>query len=146
MAKKSGWLAGAYTVGALVVTLALLARAPREWSYKETICAAGTALTALVWFKWNASAAVFAGVLAMTIAGIPIWIDLWGNPIRSTWPLWFFTVVACIFSILGSDGTWTGNILAIGGIIFNGSLALIVLLKEPKKVTPSYRGVIKIVR
>lgn len=129
-AHKPGWLPLGYTIGALLVTLATFVRGKWLWSYKETICAIGAAITSYIWFTWNADAAVFAGVCAMNIAGIPILVDLWRNPIRGTWPVWAITVVACIFTILGSDYSLTGTILAWAGIAFNGSVTLIVLFKK----------------
>jgi hypothetical protein len=113
-AHQPGWLAGAYVVGATAVTAAMFARGKWLWSYKETICAVGAGITTYVWFHWTSSMAVLAGVCAMTVAGMPIWIDMWKNPIKGTWPVWTFTVVACICTLLGSDLEPDGHDTCLG--------------------------------
>jgi hypothetical protein len=130
-AHKPCWLALGYTVGALAVTIACYARGKWIWSYKETVCAVGGIITAYIWMTWNAEIAIFSGVCAMTITGIPISVDLWHNPIRETWKVWTITVVACVFTLFGSDWSLSGTILAWAGIAYNGGMALIVLLRKP---------------
>lgn len=139
---KPGWLPGAWTLGASAVTMALFVRGKWSWSYKETICAIGAGVCAVVWLKFGALLGLVAGIAAMNTAGIPNFIDLWRNPIRGTWPVWGFTVLACLFTLLGSDWSFGGVILAASSIAYNGSIMLIVLFKSP---SPAYAPVSKTV-
>lgn len=132
---KPGWLPGAWTLGAGSVTVALIVRGKWLWSYKETISAIGAAIATYIWLSYGAMLGLIAGVVAMNTAGIPNFIDLWKNPIRGTWPVWGFTAVACLCTLLGSDWSSGGIILAASAMFFNGLLLCIVLFKQPTKVT-----------
>ena len=68
-------------------------------------------------------------------------IDLWKNPIRGTWPVWGFTVVACFCTLLGSDWSFGGIILAVTSMVFNGMILAVVLFKKP---SPEYARVKKV--
>ncbi|MEI6058108.1 MAG: hypothetical protein WCQ60_04020 [bacterium] len=136
MAGKSIWLALGYTVGAFAVTTAAIVRGKWLWSYKETICAISAAIAMYISFKWGARCGVFASVIAMNVAGLPMMVDQWHNPIRESAPVWVITVLACIFTLLGSEISWTSMILAGAGVVYNGSMAAIVLLKEPRVQEP----------
>ncbi len=126
-AYKPMWLPLGYMVGASTITLALFIRGTWQWSEKETFCAVGAAVAVAIWLTWSAAYGILAGVVAMTLAGTPLYVDLIRNPIRKTWPVWFFTAVACVCTLLGSDWSFAGTTLAWGGLAFNGSLTLVVL-------------------
>ncbi|MFA6227498.1 MAG: hypothetical protein WC631_03430 [Candidatus Paceibacterota bacterium] len=98
-----------------------------SWSYKETVCAVATVIAAYFWQTQGASVGVLAGVVAMTVAGTPLYIDMIREPIRGTFYVWAVTALACVLTLLASDWSFIGTILAWGGLVFNGSLALIVL-------------------
>jgi hypothetical protein len=138
---QPGWLPGAWTMGAGSATIALFVRGKWVWSYKETICAIGAAVCAYVWLKYGALLGLLAGIAAMNTAGIPNFIDLWKNPIRGTWPVWGFTVVACFCTLLGSDWSFGGIILAVTSMVFNGMILAVVLFKKP---SPAYARVEKV--
>ena len=129
---QPGWLPGAWTVGATSVMVALLVRGKWVWSYKETLSAIGAAACAYVWLKYGALVGLLAGIAAMNAAGVPNFIDLWRKPIRGTWPVWGFTVVACFCTLLGSDWSFKGVILPVTSIFFNSILLLVVLFKKPR--------------
>ncbi len=128
---KPGWLPGAWTLGAGSVTVALIARGKWLWSYKETISAMGAAIATYIWFSYGAMLGLVAGIVAMNTAGIPNFIDQWRNPIRGTWPVWGFTIVACFCTLLGSDWSFSGVILAVSSMFFNSILLCIVLFRKP---------------
>jgi hypothetical protein len=132
---KPGWLPGAWTLGAGSVTAALIVRGKWLWSYKETISAIGAAIATYIWLSYGAMLGLIAGIVAMNTAGIPNFIDLWKNPIRGTWPVWGFTVLACFCTLLGSDWSLNGTILALTSAFFNGLILCVVLFKKPTKVT-----------
>lgn len=127
---KPGWLPGAWTLGAGSVTVALIVRGKWIWSYKETISAIGAAIATYIWLSYGAMLGLVASIAAMNIAGIPNFIDLWKNPIRGTWPVWGFTAVACFLTLLGSDWSFGGIILATTSMFFNGLLLCIVLFRK----------------
>lgn len=127
LAGKPIWLPLSYMIGAGTVAIAMFARGKWVWSYRETLCAVATVMAAYYWQTHGAAAGVFAGVIALTAAGIPVFLDMLRNPVRATFPLWALTAVGCIFTLLGSDWTVTGTVLAWGGLTFNGFLALYVL-------------------
>jgi hypothetical protein len=131
-AHQPPWLPLGYTIGAFMVTVALFVRGTWQWSSKETWCAIGAGITAFLWLTLGALAGILAGITAMTLAGMPLWIDMYRNPVRATWPLWTITVVACLLTLLGSDWSLSGIALALGGILFNGSIAYLVLFRKPK--------------
>ncbi|MFA6445797.1 MAG: hypothetical protein WCW14_00915 [Candidatus Paceibacterota bacterium] len=127
IAGKPMWLPLSYTAGATFVTIALLVRSTWVWSYKETICAIGAGVSMYVWQKWGAGMGILAGCASMTIAGIPLILDMIRDPIRKTFYVYALVVLACTCTLLGSDWTLSGTALAWGGIAFNGTLALVVL-------------------
>lgn len=124
---KPMWLPLSYTIGATAVTALCLVRGKWSWSYKETVCAVATVIAAYFWQTQGASVGVLAGVVAMTVAGTPLYIDMIREPIRGTFYVWAVTALACVLTLLASDWSFIGTILAWGGLVFNGSLALIVL-------------------
>lgn len=126
-AHKSLWLPLGYVIGALAVTLALFARGTWQWRGTETTCAIGVVVATTIWLTWSAAYGILAGVVAMTFAGAPLCLNLIRNPVRKTWPVWFFTAVACFFTLLGSDWSFAGTVLAWGGVAFDGGLTLVVL-------------------
>lgn len=128
---KPGWLPGAWTAGATLVTIALFVRGKWAWSWKETLSAICATVAMSVWYKSNNEIGLYAAIIAMNSAGVPNLIDMWKNPIRESWPVWFLTVVACLFTIAGSDWTFNGMILPICSTIYNGTVTLIVLFKKP---------------
>ena len=132
---QPGWLPGAWTLGACSAAFALFVRGRWVWSYKETISAIGAAICAYVWLAHGALLGLLAGIAAMNIAGVPNMIDLWRNPIRGTWPVWGFTLVACFCTLLVSDWSFSGIILAVTSMFFNGILLAVVLFKRP---SPAY--------
>lgn len=127
LSDKPIWLPLSYTLGAIAVTAALLARGKWRWSYRETICAIGATAATAVWLLWGSDMGVLAGVAALTIAGTPLLLDMIREPLPETWPVYALTVTACMCTLLASDWTLTGTALAWGGIAFNGLLTMIVL-------------------
>lgn len=136
MAGLSPWLPLAYTIGALSVTVAMHFRGKWSIGGKEVLCAICAGITTYFWISRGATAGAMAGVIAMAAAGVPIWIDLFRNPVRSSWPVWAYTMLACFFTLFGSDWSLEQSLLAWSGIVFNGSLTLIVLFKIPPQDRP----------
>lgn len=123
------WLPLSYTVGAASVTGALLIRGTWKWSSEETMCAIWAAVSLCVWRLWNADVGILFGTIALTLAGRPLFLEMLHRPIRGTWPVWAFTVLAGVLTLLGSDWTFSGTSLAWGGIAFNGAVTYLVLLR-----------------
>lgn len=127
LAEKPVWLPLGWTVGASLVTLSLFVHGQWVWSRKETLCTIATTVATGVWLTQGAVAGIVAGTLAMTCAGIPLLIDMARNPQRSTFPVWFFTVVACVCTLIGSDWTLASTFLPFGSITYNGILSILAL-------------------
>ncbi len=128
---EPGYLPGAWVLGSTSVAIALFVRGKWIWSYKETICAIGAIISAYIWFRYGALIGLMGSITAMNIAGIPNFIDLWRNPIKDTWPVWGFSALSCLLTLIGSDWSLGGIINAVNGIFFNTILLIIVLFKKP---------------
>jgi len=126
-AGKPVWLPLGWTVGASLVTISLFRDGKWEWKWQETLSAVCALIATIVWRTQGAEIGVLAGTLAMTCAGIPLLIDMVKKPIGSTFHVWFLTCVACVFTLLGSDWSLTAIFLPVGSIIYNGTLAVLVL-------------------
>jgi len=87
-----------------------------------------------VWLHYGALLGLLAGIVAMNVAGVPNFIDMWHKPIRESWPVWGFTTVAYFCTLLGSDWSFGGIILAVSSMFFSGLLTLIVLFKNNRTV------------
>ncbi len=83
-----------------------------------------------MWIMNGAFAGIVAGTFALTFAGIPLMLDLWKEPIRETFPLWFVTSIACAFTLAGSDWTLAAIFLPLSSLIWNGILSAIVLRRK----------------
>jgi hypothetical protein len=127
LAGKPIWLPLSYVIGAGLIAIAMFVRGKWSWTYRETLCAIATAVATYYWLALGPDAGVFAGVVALTAAGVPVFLDMLRNPVRKTFPLWAITALGCICTLLGSDWTVTGTVLAWGGLLFNGFLAFYVL-------------------
>lgn len=128
---KAPWLPLGWTIGATLVTIACFVRGTWTWSYKETISAIGSGISIYLSYKWGHFAGLLGAIFAMNIAGIPITVDMWRNPVRESTPVWVFTVVACLFTLLGSDWSKAGIVLALSSMAYNGAMAIIARFKNP---------------
>ncbi len=126
-AHKPIWLILSYVIGAVIVTFVLFRRGTWEWSWRESACAVLALVATYLWQNLGATVGILAGILAMTAAGIPLFLDMIFRPIRNTWSMWAWTAVACVFTLIGSDGTFEGSGLAWSGVIFNTLMVPIVL-------------------
>jgi hypothetical protein len=127
LAHKPIWLPISYVIGAGSMTITLAIKARWVWTRREILSAIAAAISAFVWQTHGAEIGVVAGVAALTAAGIPVFMDMVDKPVRDTFPAWAITTVGCIFTLIASDWTFVGTIVAWGGIAYNGSLALVVL-------------------
>jgi hypothetical protein len=118
-----------WTIGAVLCTIATFARGKWTWSWKETLCAICAGIAAYFWLTISAFAGVIAGTFAITLAGIPLAMDMFNAPIRGTFPVWMLTVLSCAFMLIGSDSTVIGVFLPSTSIMFNVMLAGFVLKK-----------------
>ncbi len=134
-AGKPVWLPLGWTVGASLVTISLLRNGQRNWQKTETLSAICAVLATLAWLTQGAVVGIVAGTLAMTFAGIPLLVDMVRTPIRATFPVWFFTCVACVCTLLGSDWTLAGTFLPWGSLLYNGTLSMLVL-RDSSDVVP----------
>jgi hypothetical protein len=67
----------------------------------------------------------------MTFAGLPMLIDNLFVPVRAMFMLWSVTVVGCLLSIMGADGSPDSTLLPWCSLAYNGAMAIIVL-RKPK--------------
>jgi hypothetical protein len=127
-----GWfLPFGWTVGAALCTFVTFFRGVWIWGLRETICALAVSVAVYFWLTISAFAGVISGTIALTVAGIPAAVDMFRVPIRGTFPVWIATAIACIFTLLGSDGTLVGVFLPAGSLIYNLIVAGFVLRKTP---------------
>lgn len=126
-AGKPIWLPLGWTTGAFLVTVALWRSGGKwEWEKEETLSLACTTVATWIWLTHDARLGIIAGTAALIIAGFPLMINLIRMPVPSTFPVWFFTAVACTCTIIGSDRTLEGVFLASGSLTFNIALCIIV--------------------
>ena len=119
-----------WTIGAVACMIATAIRGKWDWRWGETLCAICAGVAAYYWLTISDFAGVVAGTIALTIAGIPMAEDMFFAPIRETFPVWMLTVLACAFSVMGSDGTILGVLIPGSSIVFNLVLCAFVVRKK----------------
>lgn len=124
-------LALSYVAGATLVLIAQCKRGTWVWTNVETFSGIGAVIATVLWQTMSPESGVKAGVIAMSLAGIPMMKFMWNNPDRTAFPMFAITTVACIMTMFGTL-PWTvgGSLLATGGALFNGYMAIIVLRNE----------------
>ncbi len=132
-AGKPVWLPLGWTIGATLVTISLLLRGEWVWSRKETLSLICATVATIAWQTQGAEFGVIAGTVALTCTGIPLLIDMARAPVRSSFSVWFTTCIACILTLLGSDGSFTGTFLSWGSLLYNATLSLLVL-RTPRRI------------
>ncbi|MEW6617038.1 MAG: hypothetical protein AB1333_01305 [Patescibacteria group bacterium] len=115
-----------WSLGAGFVVLMTLKSGSWMWSYKETLSAISTGIAVFIWIWLGPSSGVIAGAAAIFMSGIPIMLDMIRVPVRDTFPVWFFTALAALFTILGSDWTFVGTVVAWETIAYNVAMCFIV--------------------
>lgn len=130
-ANQSIWLPLGFLVGATLVTGAQFARGKWIWTQRETLAAVCAAVAFAFTFVTTGAVALFASVVAMTSAGIPILIDNVRTPVRETFGLWFATVVGCVMTYYGFERTEHSWILPLCSGTYNGIMSILVL-RRPK--------------
>lgn len=115
-----------WSLGAFLVVLTIFKRGTWKWSYKETICTIVALITVCIWILLGPEAGVITGAAAIFISGIPIMVDMIRVPVRDTFPVWAFTALAASLTILGSDWTFVGTIVAGETIVYNVAMCFIV--------------------
>lgn len=124
-------LALSYVAGASFVLIAQFKRGTWTWTGVETFSAIGATIATILWQTIDPAYGVGAGVIAMTLAGIPLMRFMWNNPDPTSFWMFANTVIACILTLVALD-TWSigGALLPAGGLLFNGYMAIIVLRKK----------------
>ena len=119
-----------YTVGATLVLIAHLIHGRWKWTRDETRSAIGASIATIIWQTINPDYGVIAGVIAMTIAGMPLLFDLNKGMITLA-PMFGYTTLACVLTLIA---TWPftigGSFLALGGMLYNGYMCLLCLTDE----------------
>jgi len=123
-------LPAAWTLGALVVTIACVFRGKFSWGWRETLCAVLAGVAAYFWQTVNAEAGVVAGAIAITIAGIPLFTDMWKCPNRGLLLPALVTCVACVLFIVSTYGSFVGVFLPATSFVYNAILAVFLLRKK----------------
>lgn len=129
-ADKPIWLPLAYVVGTGASLVALLVKGTWSWSYRETLSAVGATIALYVWQTVGSDWGLFACMMALLFAGTPIFIDQVKSPVRSTWPMWAATAFVCCCTLLVSDWSFAGTVVAWGGVCYNVPLTLVVLRRK----------------
>lgn len=137
-ANKPVWLPLGWTVGASLVTVSLFRDGKWIWKWRETLSAVCALVATIVWRTQGAEIGVVAGTIAMTCAGTPLLIDMINTPIRSTFHVWFFTCIACVFTLLGSDWSFMAIFLPCSSLIYNGTLSILVLREKAISQEPPF--------
>lgn len=128
---KLQWiLPAAWTFGAVAVMIACIVRGKFTWGWNETLCAVLASVAAYFWLTVNAEAGVVAGAIAMTIAGIPLFVDMWKCPNRGLLPPALVTCVACVLLFVSAYGSFSGVFLPIVSFSYNAVLIVILLRKK----------------
>jgi hypothetical protein len=122
-------LPAAWTLGAFVVMIACVIRGEFSWGLRETFCAALAGVAAYFWMTINAEAGVVAGAVAITVAGIPLFTDMWKCPNRGLLPPALVTCVACTLFIVSAYGSF-GVFLPAVSFAYNAILAVFLLRKK----------------
>ncbi|MFA6297413.1 MAG: hypothetical protein WC629_02520, partial [Candidatus Paceibacterota bacterium] len=83
------------------------------------------------WQTLSPEYGVVAGVVALNISGFPLLRSLWKHPDRQAFWMFAITAFACFLTLLVT-WPWTigGSLLSVSGIVYNFTLALLVLRKE----------------
>jgi len=125
------WLPFGWVLGAITTTVILCKRGTWQWTWRETlalVCASNAAtISCLKDGHWG----IIASIAAMTFAGLPMLIDNLFVPVRAMFMLWSVTVVGCLLSIMGADGSPDSTLLPWCSLAYNGAMAIIVL-RKPK--------------
>jgi hypothetical protein len=121
----SGW-----TLGALAVALACVIRGEFSWTWRETLCAVSAGVAAYFWMSMNAEAGVIAGAIAITLAGVPLLVDMSKTPNRGLLPVPIVTCVACTLFIISAHGSFVGVFLPAASLVYNAALIGLLLRKK----------------
>jgi hypothetical protein len=130
LAGKEIWLALAYVVGCAPMAFANFKMGEWKWRNRESFSFFLAALATCIWLAIGAEEGMVAGAVAMVTAGLPLYIDLVGQPERETFPIWGITTYACICTLVPSG--WvvaSGTALAWGSFLYNSTLSFFVLRK-----------------
>jgi len=125
---KRPWLAGGYTLGALLVTLMVLRNGTWSWGTIETIALIGSLAALYISFKMNERLAIIVAISAMLIAAIPTVRDGWVEPVLASWWLWGGCAFSNLLSTIAAKG-WTvkDRLYPVTGTAFNSMMFLLVL-------------------
>lgn len=86
-----------------ILTAVALSSNPIGWGYTETISVVLCGVAIILWITTSARAALWAYMAAMYISFFPLMTDYWGKPQPDTLWLWLWTIVGCLFAILGAE-------------------------------------------
>ena len=122
-AHKPIWLPLGWTVGTAFVTWALFLQGTWKWTLSDTICAVGAVVSAVIWLTVGTTYAIIAEATSLIVAGGPLVLETAQKPSREGMPMWSINAVACAFTLLGSDWTLGGSLVAAG----SGSYSLVMI-------------------
>jgi hypothetical protein len=125
---KPIWLPLAYAAGCGPVMVVNFFRGKLVWSWwREGLALGAASVATYIWLSSGADWGIISGAAAMTIAGIPLYVNLAKKPDRSSFWMWFLTAFACVCTAIGSDWSVTGLALAVGSFAYNSTLSVVVL-------------------
>ncbi len=123
----------AFAIGAGIISLLTIIQIVRGetklmWQTKETITAA-CFMVALIIRQLSASESltINMGTTAMLIAGMPTLLDVWNDSTGYDPYFWSANTLGCAVMLLGAPGGFTNRYFPIGGIVLNGSIALLAM-------------------
>ncbi len=124
-AQKEYMLPLSYTVGASAVAIVHIFRGKWAWGKIEKQCIAGAVISTILWLAFTPEVGIFFGVIAMTVAGWPLLLDIKNK--RNPKMVWLFalTAIACLMTLLGTPWPWDigSALLGAAGMIYNGTVA-----------------------
>lgn len=134
-ADQSPWLAWSYVLGASFILFMHFKKGKWKWTWVEGLSITVTVAATIWWQLTSAEEGVVATVIAMNTAGIPAAYDMWRKPARPAFWLFANTAIACLLMQLGTETPWTfaNSALAVGGFVFNTTVALFTLRKTAEQ-------------
>lgn len=127
---KKPYLQLGWTVAALCVLLALLiGDSPWHWGRTETISLLSCLVVTVLLLKAGARVAVWAYMVAMYVAFIPLMVDYWHTPQPATLWFWLLNITACLLAVYGAQKRdFASTFIPWASIFQNALIALLCIL------------------
>lgn len=121
---QAGWC-----VASVLILLAILSNDGLwHWGWVETISVACGITSIWLWQAKGAEFGMWPYMLALYISFVPQGVDFWKQPQPETLWLWGWSIVGCIFAIIGAEKRdFANTFIPWGAAILNVGISIIVL-------------------